>query len=77
MNNVPDWVKTAFLVLTLIGGTNGAQYLGLTAPVREQKAELTVENANLVVSLQKAQDTYRMLYNQCLDDLQACRSECR
>ena len=74
--DMPDWMKTAMLMLTLLGGTNGVQYLGVTAPVKEQKAELTVENTGLILALQTAQETYRSLYNQCLDDLRICRSEC-
>ena len=34
MGNMPEWLKVTFALAALLGGTNGAQYFGITRPAR-------------------------------------------
>lgn len=59
------------------GGGTAATYFTGTRPALEKKAEIKTERDEALTMLVQANETYRDLYGQCLEDLRVCRNECR
>lgn len=65
-NAIPDWLKVALAVASIVGATTGTQYLGWTRPASIDQSETALTQATIHQQLRE-----------CYQDLKACYTECR
>ena len=62
---MPDWLKFAVIGLLAAGGTNVAQFVGVTKPAITTSVEASTFGSTMQGELTK-----------CMDDLRACYKAC-
>ena len=63
-SDLPGWMKGAILLVAL-GGSNGAQFLGMTAPAQDVAVEVARDNQACRDDLKAAHKDLRDCWKEC------------